>query len=886
MARGEKRSKPDGKDTARAHTPVMQQFLRAKEQYPDAFVFFRLGDFYEMFFDDAVRVAELLDLALTHRGTDPSGNPIPMAGVPHHAATGYVTKLLAMGHKIALCEQMADPSTVKGVVPREVVRVITPGLCLEEDALDARSDSYLVAVAAGDSPADGLGLAAFELTTAQLTACALPDTTALLAELVRLDPREVLLPPALAAMGATLGAHLPRAAVRSAPPPAGADRALADVLDEAMHRELAAAAPAIGLVAAGIALAYAQSTQPTVKLSVQRAGVHEPRDHLVLDETAVRSLELVKTLGGERRGSLLHHLDRTKTPMGARMLRRRILAPLTDLAAIRRRHDAVEALFLDATLRGRVREALSTLGDLERMATRASLGVATPRDLGVVRRALVAAREVASVLASRPAPIGPDPLAGDLPEDLADALRERLVRTLEDELPTVDRQGGIFRAGVDAELDEARALSSDSKDVVQALEARERERTGIASLRVKYTRVFGYYIEITRSNLRSVPSDYVRKQTVANGERFVTDELAELEEKILSAEERALAREHALFAELRAEVARQAMRLRALASRLASLDVHAALADVAHELDYVRPTVDASTSLELVAARHPIVERLAAAGRFVPNDVRLDAAGARLMLVTGPNMAGKSTVMRQVALAVILAQMGGFVPATSARIGVVDRVYSRVGASDNLAEGQSTFMVEMVETAAILAGATHRSLVILDEIGRGTSTYDGLSIAWAVAEHLHDAAKCRAMFATHYHELCELAATREGIVTYNVAAEEVGEDIVFLHTLVPGAASRSYGVAVAKRAGLPPIVLARASAILKTLEAGEVLPSGKPARMRRLDAEGRAQLELFTAAPVAPSPSEVEATLRELDLDRMTPLDALVALARLRDLLK
>jgi DNA mismatch repair protein MutS len=402
---------------------------------------------------------------------------------------------------------------------------------------------------------------------------------------------------------------------------------------------------------------------------------------------------------------------------------------------------------------------------------------------------------------------------------------------------------------------------------------------------VRYTRVFGYYIEITRSNLGAVPSDYVRKQTVANGERYVTDELAELQDRILHAEEKAIAREQARFAELRAEVATHAMRLRALCQKLAALDVHAALADVAHDHGYVRPEMDGSLGLELVEARHPIVERLAAAGRFVPNDIRLDAEGARLMVITGPNMAGKSTVMRQVALAVIMAQMGGFVPAASARIGLADRIYSRVGASDNLGQGQSTFMVEMVETAAILAGATARSLVVLDEIGRGTSTYDGLSIAWAVAEHLHDVVGCRAMFATHYHELCELAATHPGAVNYNVAAEGVGEDVVFLHKLVPGGANRSYGVAVAKRAGLPPIVLARAKAILKTLEGGEALPSGAPARMRRLDREGRAQLELFAPAE-APAPSEVEATLRELDVDRMTPLDALLALARLRAMLK
>ncbi|MBC7174122.1 MAG: DNA mismatch repair protein MutS, partial [Polyangiaceae bacterium] len=423
----------------------MQQFLQAKEQYPDAFVFFRLGDFYELFFDDAVRAAELLDLALTSRGSDPSGQPIPMAGVPHHAAAGYVTKLLGLGQKVAICEQMADPKTVKGVVPREVVRVITPGLCLEEDALDARSDSYLAAIAVEGTR---VGLAAFELTTAQLTACSLESSAALLAELARLEPREILLPPELASLEGPLRAHIPRVAIRVGPTVLESPEALCGILGEAMHAELAAAVEPVGLAAAGAALTYARSTQPSATLTVQRAGVHDPRDHLVLDETAVRSLELVRTLSAEKRGSLLHHIDRTRTPMGARMLRRRLLAPLTDLVAIRRRHDAVEELLLDSGTRDRVRSAMQGLGDLERMATRASLGVATPRDLGVVRGALQAARAVAAILASRPSPMGgDDPLASDLPSDLCDDLRERLERELADELPSVDRQGGIFRDG-------------------------------------------------------------------------------------------------------------------------------------------------------------------------------------------------------------------------------------------------------------------------------------------------------------------------------------------------------------------------------------------------------------------------------------------------------
>ncbi len=470
-----------------------------------------------------------------------------------------------------------------------------------------------------------------------------------------------------------------------------------------------------------------------------------------------------------------------------------------------------------------------------------------------------------------------------MPTDLCAEVLERLERALVLEPPHAHSAGGIFAEAVDASLDELRALSASSKDVVLALERRERERTGIAKLRVRYTKVFGYYIEITKSNLGAVPADYRRKQTVAGGERFTTEELDELQAKILNADERAQALERELFLELRGDVATQAGRIRALGARLSDIDVHASLADVAHRYGYVRPEIDDGVTLELEDARHPIVERLAASGEFVPNDVSLDADAARMMVITGPNMAGKSTVMRQVALAVILAQLGAFVPARRARIGVVDRVYTRVGASDDLGRGQSTFMVEMRETAAILRGATRRSLVVLDEIGRGTSTYDGLAIAWAVAEHLDDAIACRAMFATHYHELCELSETRPSVVNFNVAAKEHAGDVVFLHKLVPGGANRSYGVAVARLAGVPEIVLARARTILGDLEDGAPLPSGAPAQLRAVDRRGRAQLDLFAGAQAA-GPSELVKTLRNVDLDQMRPLDALVALSRLKDL--
>jgi len=869
------------------HTPVMKQFLRAKEQYPEAILFFRLGDFYELFYDDAVRASELLDIALTTRGKGPGGENIPMAGVPHHAATGYLTRLLEQGQPVAICEQMADPKTVKGVVPREVVRVVTPGLCLEEEALDARVANYLVALTTLEGH---LGLAAYELSTGELRACALEGEASALAEVSRLEARELIhdgtVPETLLTALASVGVRTARSI--AAPEDGrgvlvaclgGEDEALGE---EAYVRATETLAPA-ALSAAALAMAYAQRSQPGRAIRVQRLAAHDPQAYLHLDEVAVRNLELVKTLGGEKKGTLLHLVDATKTPMGGRLLRRRLLAPLTDVAAIRRRHDAVEAFVADAAVRAEVREALQSIGDIERLATRAELGVATPRDLGVIRDSLDASDRLATWLCERAKISTDDTLAALAPGDRVSELRDVLETALVDAPPTNARDGGVVREGVDADLDELRDLSSRGKDRILAVEKREREATGITSLKVKYNKVFGYFIEVTRSNLASVPDHYVRKQTIANGERYVTDELADLQDKILNADERSRRLEQQFFEDLRVRTAAEAHRLRALAEAIAAIDVAAGLAETAARHGYVRPVVDESTDLELVESRHPIVERLAAKGSFVPNDVDLRVDGTRLVVLTGPNMAGKSTVMRQVALAAILAQAGAFVPALSARIGVVDRIYTRVGASDALAEGRSTFMVEMREAATILRGATHRSLVILDEIGRGTSTYDGLAIAWAIAEHLHDVARCRAIFATHYHELCELAATREGVANFNVAANEYGDEVIFLHKLVPGGSSRSYGVAVARLAGVPALVLARAKALLQDLEGGESLPSGAPSRMRPVDAEGRAQLELFAAAPAAPpEPSAALQTLKNLEVDRMTPLEALNALAQLK----
>jgi len=840
------------------HTPVMRQFLRAKGQHPDAIIFFRLGDFYEMFYEDAVRAADILDIALTSRGTDPDGNKIPMAGVPHHAAAGYLAGLLRHGEKVAVCEQIGDASGVRGVVPREVVRVVTPGLCLEPDALDARAENFLVA-----ATADG-GVAALELSTGTLRACVVEPGPQWVGELVRLDPAEVLVEAGAAELEALCKQTLPNAALRSVSLSESPD-ALTELLSAEQAAGLATQEPAAR--AASLVLEYAKAHQAASQ--IHTATLYAAGDRLVLDDAAVRNLELVRTLDGERRGSLLHLLDESKTAMGARALRSRLLEPLTDIERIRRRHDAVELFVSDARSRDQARAHLAEMGDLERLAVRTAVGLATPRDLGVIRNSLTNAEALHQTLSSRPGSELDDSMASLDGADLCEDVRTLLQNALVNEPPSIDRQGGIFADGHIADLDELRKLSTTAKDILLDLEQRERKRTGIGSLKIKFTRVFGYYIEITKSKLDAVPDDYVRKQTIANGERFITAELAELQDRILHADERARALESAAFLDLRKAIGDEAPRLHRLARVIASIDTSAALAEVAHSRGYVRPTIDASRDLVLEDSRHPTVECYAAKDGFVPNTIELNPDGTRFMLLTGPNMSGKSTAMRQAALAVIMAQAGGYVAAKNARIGVVDRVYTRVGASDHLARGQSTFMVEMMEASAILRGATERSFVILDEIGRGTSTYDGLAIAWAVAEHLHDATRCRAIFATHYHELCELADRLGNAANYNVAAKEHDDSMVLLHQLVPGGSNRSYGLAVARLAGVPPVVLARAKTKLKELET-------------RTEASKAPQMPLFEPEPS--TQSEVEATLQAIDIERMTPVDALVTLARLRDL--
>lgn len=857
----------------------MRQFMAAKEQHPDAILFFRMGDFYEMFYNDAIVASKALDLTLTARNKG-AMEEVPMCGVPHHAAHGYVARMVEQGFKVAICEQMADPTTVKGIVPREVVRVVTPGVVLDTESLEAKANNFL---ASFRLLSDGTaGLAALDVSTGELRVTSVDSTAALLGELTRLEPSEVLhgqdgeevVETSLRQISGrchfervdatSFDVVLARTALRDA---LGDDvRALVDELAESM------------VSAAGAAVTYAAATQPGKPLSLRRLVPYTPSDHLIIDETTRAHLELLRTLSGEKRGALLSLIDETVTPMGGRLLRSWLLLPLCDVGRISRRLDAVELLRDQASLREDLRERLRGVGDVERLLSRCAMGVATPRDLGLLRDSLFSVPEIEQLLSNADAGLTIETrevLGGPL-EDCSDLAAE-LTRALVDEPPTNTREGGIFSDGYREALDELVELSRSGREYLAKLEARERERTGINSLKVKFNRVFGYYLEVTKANLKSVPDDYVRKQTLATAERFTTPELEEYETKVLTAEDRRRELEGEMFLELRDRVVAESSRLTVLASQIGYLDTVGGLAHVAHERGYVRPVVDTSDIIDIKAGRHPVVEALAVEeGGFVANDIYLEGDGERVLIITGPNMAGKSTVLRQVALIALLAQAGSFVPADQARIGLVDRIFTRVGASDNLARGQSTFMVEMKEAAAILRGATARSLVLLDEIGRGTSTFDGLSIAWSVAEYLHDAVRCKVLFATHYHELTELSRTHSHVANYNVAAQRSGDEVVFLRTLMPGGSNRSYGIDVARLAGLPESVIARARQILENLEEESLSPRG-PSRSGGVG--GAPQLELFAAKTQS---SQVEKLIENLEVERLTPIEAINLLASLK----
>ncbi len=854
-----------GRAAEPAGTPLMQQYREIKSRHRDAILFFRMGDFYEMFFDDAQLAARILNITLTARG-----DGVPLAGVPVKAAADYLRQLIAAGHRVAICEQVEDPKLAKGIVKREVIETITPGAVLDENCLPGTRNNFLVAVAAGPEPLSG-GLAAIDLSTGEFLLETIASSE--LAEAVgRLSPAEVVFP-------AETTLVLEDGVLRTPRDKWEFDADLART--ELARRFSLASLDGLGLGpedqaavgAAGALLRYIAELQPSGLPHLRRPAVRRSARHLWIDEMTRRNLELVEPLRAGARGTtLLEVLDTTVTPMGGRLLRQWLLSPLREPEAIAARLDAVSVLVADSRGRARTREALDGVRDLERLAGRAAAGRATPRELGALRdsfRRLPDVLEALTGLADRDGSKALDQVVEDF--DLLADLAEALGLALSDRPPAVLADGDVIRPGFDAELDELRDLRDGGKQYIATLQQRERERTGISSLKVGYNKVFGYYLEVTNAHVDKVPADYERRQTLTGAERYVTPELKDYEARVLGAEERMATREAVLFGELRDQVGRATARVQSTASALARLDLWASLAETAVMHRYVRPAVHDGYSLTLRQCRHPVIERLMPRESFIPNDVKFDPA-ERLLLVTGPNMAGKSTILRQIGLSVILAQMGSFVPAEAAEIGVVDRLFTRVGASDNLARGQSTFMVEMSETSAILHNATRRSLVLLDEIGRGTSTYDGVAIAWAVSEHLHDTVGCRTMFATHYHELMQLPEKLAHARNFNVAVRESGEQVVFLHRLEAGGTDRSYGIHVAQLAGLPAEVVQRAREVLGTLEGDHRVVPGTPA------APDPSQLALFVGA----LPHPVVEELKGLDLNRMTPIEALNRLAELK----
>jgi DNA mismatch repair protein MutS len=809
-------------------TPMMQQYQDAKQQHPGMMLLFRMGDFYELFGEDAELAARLLGLTLTSRD-----KTMAMAGFPHHQLEPYLRKLLQLGQRAAICDQVEDPAQAKGLVKREVTRVVTPGTLIEDDLLDPIKSNHLAALVPRGNT---VGLAWVELSTGQFFATDVPAAR-LADELARLAPSECLAAENDAArIAERLRATLPNAALTERPDwnfdPVTAGKSLHDHFQVTTLSGFGFDDQQPCLVAAGALLLYLRETLKADLAHIHRLRPYRHAQFLFLDEVTRRSLELTRTLrDSQREGSLLSMLDRTVTAMGARLLQEWVLAPLAERPAIEARLDAVAELMGEHHLREELRGALKEGFDLQRLTARVSAARASPRDLSALARTLrLLPRIKAKVTARRAAMLRE--LESRL--ELCPDLRELLDRALVDEPPLTSREGGIVRRGYDAGLDELHDIARGGKEWIAKFQADEINRTGIASLKVGFNKVFGYYIEITHTHAAKIPADYTRKQTLKNAERYITPELKAYEEKVLSAEEKIFQREYEIFLSLRDQVAAQTTRLVHTAEVLAMLDVLATLAELAASRQYCRPELCDEPILHIVDGRHPVLDQTLPPGTFVPNDVELGADGGTLWLITGPNMAGKSTFIRQVALIALLAQVGSFVPARKARVGIVDRIFTRVGASDELSRGQSTFMVEMTEAANILNNATARSLVILDEIGRGTSTYDGVSLAWAIAEYLHDPVGCRALFATHYHELAQLAGKLPGLRNYNVLVQECEDEVIFLHKIAAGSADKSYGIHVARLAGVPAEVLDRARDVLAELEAHPLETRRRGRRRERL----------------------------------------------------
>jgi len=861
-------------------TPMFQQYLEIKQRYKDAIVFYRMGDFYEMFFEDAEVASRILEIALTSRDRDKESG-VPMCGVPHHSAASYIARLVQEGHKVAICEQVEDPREARGLVRREVVRVVTPGLVVDSDGLVSHENNYLMGVC---PQGEVYGVAVLDVSTGEFRVTELSGERALLSEGERIRPRELLLPEGAGEredLQRCLRQWSPALVTYRAPSEFSRQQATSLLCQHFGVHSLdgfGCAGMLPGILAAGAVFSYARETQGGALPHVRGLKPYLLGEHMVLDEWTRRNLELFENLQDRsRKNTLLGVMDRTMTPMGARALRRWLAYPLLDPEKIGQRLDCVEELWRQTGLRERVREALGGIQDLERLVGRISLGVANARDLVALKESLKPLPLLKEALQEARSQILAQ-LAGTL--DTLEDVAGWVGSTLVDNPPISSREGGLIRQGVHPDLDEWIRIGRDGKNYIARMEEKERQRTGIPGLRIGYNRVFGYYLEVTKSQSRLVPPDYIRKQTLVNAERYVNEELKEYELKVLEAEQRRVALEYQLFEELRGRVAGQVGRIQHTAQQVAHLDCLASLAQVAVENRYVRPQVEESRILKIKEGRHPVVERISLGERFVPNDLEIDGVSTHMIVLTGPNMAGKSTYLRQVALIVLMAQSGSFVPASEASIGLVDRIFTRVGASDNLARGQSTFMVEMTETAQILNNATPRSLIILDEVGRGTGTRDGLSIAWAVAEYIleNPQLRSRTLFATHYHELTELAITKEGVCNLHMAVKEWNDRVIFLRRVVQGGINRSYGIQVARLAGLPPEVLGRAMEILGNLERGELDELGRPrlAQTRRRPRASKVdprQMSLFGGG--AGEDGWIKEELRRLDVDTLTPLEAL-----------
>lgn len=878
-------------------TPMMQQYLEIKQHYPDAILFYRLGDFYEMFFDDAVTASRVLGITLTSRNHKDDENKIPLCGVPHHAASSYLAKLVEAGFRVAVCEQVEDPKTAKGVVRREVSRVVSPGLVTEAEVLDDKSNRYLAAITRGEV----WGFSLLDISTGEFLVAEQGELAGLFDELARLGPAEILLgehlsddkvlKEGLVALGVCLTVR-PKAIFHAET----AAQALLEHFQVANMAGFGCEHLPSGLAAAGALLTYVQETQKSALQHVERLTVIESEAVLMLDDSSRRNLELTRTIiGDQRQGSLLHTLDFTKTPMGSRLLARNLLFPLRDPEQINRRLDTVaffhggepvqvdllasQNLATGAAIRDEVRELLSGVYDLERLNSRVVLGSANARDLTALKLSLARLPRLRELCAGSHGILRQECEALDLLSDIHGLLDE----AIREDAPVGLREGKLINRGFHGELDDYIDILSNGKQLILGLEAQERQATGIAKLKIGFNKVFGYFLEVSKAQAVNVPEHYIRKQTLVNAERYITPELKEFEQKVLGAEEKRLDLEYQLFVEIRKQVAAASSRILAAASFVARADYYTCLAAAARRYNFRRPQVNDGDEIIIKEGRHPVIEAAMPTGRFVPNDIHLDQTSQEVLIITGPNMAGKSTVLRQTALITLMAQMGGFVPARQAKIGVVDRIFTRVGAMDDLRRGQSTFMVEMNETANILNNATENSLVILDEIGRGTSTFDGLSIAWAVTEELvaKNGKGVKTIFATHYHELIELARTHKRVKNFHIGVREWDETIIFLHKLLPGGTSRSYGIQVAALAGVPRHVVARAKELLHDIESGEFAALGQPpfCPPHAAGGDGRpSQLDLFPAAA-----DTLRHRLAALEVDSLSPLEALQMLYKLKE---